>query len=117
MPGVHSTIMDNNAVVSLLEASVEKLVAGKINTASARCEFMLGLRKIGLWHLSQDEDWLNTIVDLNTHIRQGWRQYDDRLRQGVFDAFPCQELFVLSKCNCEPYNRGRAMDQRRWQDQ
>ena len=65
---------------------------------------MLGLRKLGFWRLSEREDWLNAIVDFNTEIRQGWRQYDDGLREGVFDAFPCQELFVLCKYPREPYN-------------
>src|SRR5437868_11224286 len=104
MPVVNPSIVDNAAVTSLLESTVEKLAAGIINQATARCDFMLGLRKLGFWNLSEREDWLNAIVDFNTEIRQGWRQYDDGLREGVFAAFPCQELFMLSKYPSEPYN-------------
>jgi hypothetical protein len=94
----------NNSVPELLEKVVEALVAGETDKASARCDFLVSLRKIGLWYLSSDEDWLNTIVDLNTEIRQGWRQYDDGIREGILDAFPAQELFALSKRKPEPYD-------------
>jgi hypothetical protein len=99
-----ATIFGNTAVAALIERTVEKLVAGKTDKASARCDFMLSLRKLGLWHLSSVEDWLNTILDVNTQIRQGWRQYDEALYEAIFDAYPAQELFALSKRNAEPYN-------------
>ena len=98
------TIIGNNSVSASLEQAVEKLVAGKTDKASARCDFMVSHRKIGLWHLSSHEDWLNTLVDVNTQIRQGWRQYNDGIAEGIFDAFPAQELFVLSKRIPEPYD-------------
>ncbi len=101
---MQQSVISNTFVSPLLEEVVERLVAGKTNKASARCDFMLSLRRIGLWRLSTDEDWLNTIIDVNTELRQGYRQYVDGIRDGVLLAFPCAELFTLSVYRSEPHD-------------
>jgi hypothetical protein len=101
---VDATIVGNKSVADLLEQTVEKLVAGKTDKASARCDFVLALRKVGFSKLSSNEGWLNTIIDVNTDIRQGWRQYTDGISEGILDAYPAQELFALSTRRPEPYH-------------
>ena len=81
------------AVAPEVEKFVEKLVAGKTDGASARCDLMLSLREKGFWNLSCDEDWLNGVLDLNSSLRSLWRQYCDGLRLPILDEWPAQEFY------------------------
>jgi hypothetical protein len=76
-----------------VENAVEKLVAGKIDCASARCDLMVALRARGFWDLSCDEDWLNGVLDLNSALRSLWWQYSDGLRPPVLAHWPAQEFY------------------------
>lgn len=86
------SIIGNAQVAKLVELGVRKLVSGKIDRASARCELMLSLRKLGLSDLSSNDDWLNTILDLNTAVRQGCRSYNGGIDKITLDQWPAQEL-------------------------
>jgi hypothetical protein len=81
------------AVAAEVEKFVEKLVAGKTDHASARCDLMSALRQKGLWELSCDEDWLNGVLDLNFSLRCGWRSYSDGLHSAILDQWPAQEFY------------------------
>jgi hypothetical protein len=81
------------AVAAEVEKFVEKLVTGKTDHASARCDLMLALRHKGLWELSCDEDWLNGVLDLNFSLRCGWRSYSDGLHSAILDQWPAQEFY------------------------
>ena len=81
------------AVATEVEKFVEKLVAGKTDHTSARCDLMLALRQKGLWELSCDEHWLNAVLDLNFSLRCGWRSYSDGLHSAILDQWPAQEFY------------------------
>jgi len=111
MPAMYTTITGSEIVANLIEAIVEKRVAGKASKASAVGELIDGLRQRGQRDVSEALGWLEDILDLNTELRQGWRQYSDGISEGVCLAFPCQELFMLCKLAREPYDW-----QKRWLD-
>lgn len=93
-----------------LERSVERFFNGKVNSATAHYEFLVALREAELWELAQDEHWYRSLVDFNTSLRWGWRQYDQGCNYGVLLAFPTAELLLLSR-----YPAGERYDwQKRW---
>jgi hypothetical protein len=77
-------------VAVVVEEFVEKLVAGKIDHASARCDLMFALEKKGFQNFI-DQDWLNGVLDLNTALRGSWRQYCTSQR--TLDSAPAQEFY------------------------
>lgn len=89
---METSIVGNAHVAKLVELGVRKLVAGKTDHASARCELKLSLRNQGFCQLSSNDDWLNTILDLNTQLRQGCRQYNEGIDKAILDEWPAQEL-------------------------
>jgi hypothetical protein len=83
----------SNEVAVLVQKFVEKLVAGKTDCASARCDLMMALREKGFWDLSCDEDWLNGVLDLNSSLHSLWRQYSNGLHAAILDQWPAQEFY------------------------
>src|SRR5438132_12728500 len=86
------TRIERKQVENIVENFVEKLVAGKIDFASARCDLRCALEKAGYAELG-DERWLNGVLGLNTSLRQCWRQYDAGLHAATLDQWPAQELY------------------------
>jgi hypothetical protein len=78
-------------VGTVVEKFVEKLVAGKIDFASARCDLRLALWDAGYSELG-DEDWLNAVLELNTSLRLCWRYYESRLHPVLLAHWPAQEF-------------------------
>jgi hypothetical protein len=100
---------DRKQVGDAVENFVEKLVAGKMDFASARCDLRLALDEVGHSELG-DEEWLNAVLELNTSLRQNWRNYDSGLHPAILDQWPAQEF-----CRIGP----RAVHRdwlRRWTD-
>jgi hypothetical protein len=78
-------------VSRVVEKFVEQLVAGSVDRATARCDLMFALREKGFWDLSCDEDWLNSVLQLNFSLRCAWRDY--MFSQRTLNAAPAQELY------------------------
>jgi hypothetical protein len=79
-------------ITAEVEKFVEKLVAGKTDHASARCDLMLALQQKGFSELC-DDDWLNGVLDLNVSLRCAWCLYRDGLDSAILDQWPAQELY------------------------
>ena len=83
----HHTSAD---VSSLIEGFVERYAAGKIDLGSARCDLGLALFNLGF---RSDEEWINTVLNLNSSLRAEWRNYDSGRDSAVLDQWPAQEFF------------------------
>jgi len=79
--------------IRAIESAVEELIAGKVNTATARLNAKLGLRATGAGDLSDESDWLDDIIDTNVGLRCGWKNYKADSRKPIVDRWPAQELF------------------------
>src|SRR5438132_11174566 len=85
------TRIERKQVENIVENFVEKLVAGKIDFASARCDLRCALEKARYAELG-DERWLNGVLGLNTSLRCSWRYYTARQSKASLDQWPAQEL-------------------------
>jgi hypothetical protein len=83
----HHTSAD---VSSLIEGFVERYAAGKIDLGSARCDLGLALFNLGF---RSDDEWINTLLNLNSSLRAEWRNHDSGRDSAVLDQWPAQEFF------------------------
>jgi hypothetical protein len=101
----HRTSAD---VSSLIESFVERYAAGKIDLGSARCDLGPALFNLGL---RSDDEWIDTVLNLNSWLRSSWRDYDwQRVNPVILNARPAQEFY-------RAYPRATHRDWlRRWTD-
>lgn len=86
--------------LALIEEQVERLAAGKVNQATARCDAKVALRESGHWNLGEG-DQLDEIIEINCALRQLWRQHTEGDQDVILDMWPAQELFAVFRHNDE----------------
>ena len=68
-------------------------MAGKVDSATARCEAGLAVRELGFPDLFE---WIDEVLSLNVALLSGWRDYTSGLHRAILDHWPAQELYRVS---------------------